>query len=706
MAMSLMSADGVSRYWIIYDSNNNILPPRRYDDAPRQDIIVENTVEALKREYKFVIVRAGTGSGKSLITMSAVGSYIMPTRGRTSARNRGVVLTPTNALANQYYQDFMRGRYSLVRDGMQLSVAVLFGKEKYQCAADPKVNVLNAKCSYGSYAQRFKCPMYKPVVTQDVYAMLSTAYKVNAVPYECVSGTCYYIMRNATGCKYYDDLAQYISSSIIVTNPWKFTIEFEKGTLPSHVVTAIDEFDSVLMSMIPMIMLDAAYVNQLISRYNMHTHRSAVKLLEYVRNTNVEPYDVFHQFIEFINAAREISYTDYKNCIESKQDPSHCSRYIELIQDISALDRKLRIAFTSVRAFRHKGKVVIVGDMRSFMRNMSYKVLLVSATLLPADILERMGIDSYYIVEGPKRIRGKAYVVIAPTVVNASKMNITTDPEFAATYAKALRDAVAVALHYKPTFIPVHAYWIFSHPLVKAALREVIDVDDAFDTNGAKIMEMRDGKRDVVISAFATRGIDMSYDRCRSVVIPKLPVPDIDAAEIIATVFGERTREVLDYLTETNLYHTISRAIRGDDDWAVIISPDIRTYIHLRKLQLQGYLNIEWYAAPAPTRGTVEDLSKYLSIESVNGAVKFKVPDEVKQIIEQTELNQHDQLESEYANLKAVEIKDEPQNAAEAGGGTAPNGDAASNGAQAPSPAGASEATADGADNSSVQAQH
>ena len=642
--------------WIVYTADGKPLTPRTYEDAKPQDVLVDEVVTSLKGPYRYIILRASTGAGKSVMIMSSVGAYIARPSSSKSQRHRGVVLTPTNALALQYYEDFMLRKYRLIKDGIALSVAVLFGKDRYRCALDSRYTALTAKCNMGSYAKRLSCSMYKPVVTHDVYTALSSAFKVNAVPYECVSGTCYYIMRSGTGCRYYDDLAHYIAASIIVTNPWKYMTEFERGTLPSNSVVAIDEFDGVLLSMVPMLQLDPQYVQALISKFNMHSNKTAVKLLEAVRNVNVEPYDVFHLFVDFINAVRNVVYAEFKQCVETSDNLSDCLRYVELMQEVNSYERKLKISFTSIRAFRYKNKVVIVGDLKSFSRTMGPKVLLVSATLLPDSILERMGIDDYVVIEGPKRIRGTVYAVVPSTVVYASKTAITSDPEYAAAYANAFRDAVKLAMHYKPTFISVPAYWIYEHPMVRAALSEVLDLDDVLDKDGSKILELRDGKRDVVISAFATRGIDLSNDRCRSVVVPKLPVPDLDNAEILASVFGE-SKSVLNLLTTVNLYHTISRAVRGDGDWAVLISPDIRTYMYLKRLERSGYTRVEWFKAPIPADG-VESLPNVESVE--NGVVKFKVSDELVQLIEQGNV---DVLRDEYGiqsgKLGDVRVLDE-----------------------------------------------
>ena len=127
---------------MVEDKNDNTVVPnafrRRFpfsEIRPVQGEILDLLDKIYSMEkYRYIVIEAGTGIGKSAIAKAIAG-----------VENRTHVLTATKQLQDQY---------EAFDDG---TVAIIKGQSNYKCAVDTEVRCSSGPCKFGDKGLRYKC---------------------------------------------------------------------------------------------------------------------------------------------------------------------------------------------------------------------------------------------------------------------------------------------------------------------------------------------------------------------------------------------------------------------------------------------------------------------------------------------------------------------------------------------------------------------
>lgn len=591
----------------IFYADGSEVEPLVFPNGISQRDVVKQVVTNLE-SHDVVVVESAPGTGKTHIAMGIISEYADVGSAKApiiDGRHRGVLVEPINAIATQVQYDFTY-RFKVVQYGREIPVGTVFGRRHYICSvtngsADkaPCVGLVSKKLD--------ACAQLAPVVTEEEYQFLQPHVGV-AISYNCVSGTCYKIRGLTTGCPYYDAHSVYITHPIIVTNPQKYRLHVLTGVAPEHAIVVIDEADAALPSLELMYTVSHSEMKQLSSKYRVpHLFREVEKTFR----DGYDYIDIINIHAEYWKLLLSIIQEDIKNCFSNcTYDDCTSQCLFKVYDDMMAIKEKLKMIGyiqTSVNvrygrtAYRNDVRISIApADMSPYFRSLfkDKKVVLMSATP-PTDYEMRTYGMQYTRVVAYRKLLGKVYAGYVVGLDRATRFVIDS-PEFKAEYLKSLVENIKAAMYWRPTLVHVIAWDIWENDVLLRMLEMIGVPPDAIDRDGKKILEMRDGKRDIVISSHATRGIDLYGDLVRSIVIPKAPYPMMNDPRVIyykSTLLNEfdkwYRRKMLD-----NLFQLIARGVRGSDDWVVIFSPDVRVYEGLRMLELEGKIDVVWFKAP------------------------------------------------------------------------------------------------------------
>lgn len=133
---------------MIYDLEKNIILPEGCTTAPRkaQIDVLKQVSKALREGYKFIIIQAPTGVGKSVIGYTILNAF-----------GEGYICTSTKALQTQYLEDFpelvdVKGRsnFTCLQNGKTCDLGECKRGIDFKCDLKPlSEEMLNS--SYGSY---------------------------------------------------------------------------------------------------------------------------------------------------------------------------------------------------------------------------------------------------------------------------------------------------------------------------------------------------------------------------------------------------------------------------------------------------------------------------------------------------------------------------------------------------------------------------
>jgi hypothetical protein len=605
---------------IYYKDSNKPVEPIVFPNGISQHDVVRQVVSALE-SHDIVEVESAPGTGKSHMAMMIMAHYAdMGTSGTVvDGRHRGILIEPVNAIATQIRYDFT-ARFRLFHSGKEISIGTVFGKRNYVCAIDRSVTADRAKC----VTARYKCQYYAPVMTEQDFYRIFGSEKPPHITYNCITGTCYKIARY--GCEYYDAHMAYVGTHIIVTNPQKYRLHALAGVLPDHAITVIDEADVSLQAIEPIYTTSFSEINAITSKYRVRNLLDVVK--ETFRN-GADTYDVIMSHIRFWNALYDTIISDIKNCMNGCKD-EECieSCYSSKIDDLLMIREKLTlldiinknkhpVMSRSSNSFRGDITISIApSTMREYFKSVfgigKRKLVLMSATL-PTDQEMRMyGMEDRQTIIAWRRLPGTVYVGFVAGLDRATRTVINSS-EYKLDFIQALVATIKTALAWSPVLIHVVAWDIWLENEILLNELDKIGVGrDAIDRDGRKVLELRDGKRDVVITSFATRGIDLYDNLLRAVVIPKAPYMPYDDPRVMLyrQSFGEA--EFREWY-HTKMLHAvlqmIARGVRHQNDWVVVFTPDLRVIKAIKELEAKNYVKPVWYRAPKPTRNVPLDPS-------------------------------------------------------------------------------------------------
>lgn len=545
----------MTKYWGLY-RDGKLQPPLRYSNGKTQEDVVREIVEAFE-SYDIVILRGGVGTGKSAIAIHVVAHV---------GDGRGIIVVPTKVLEDQYVNDYSGGEFKVVVDGDEVKFASIMGRSNFKCpfsgslassATLPCTRSLVVKRKTGLAKLRridvaSVCPHWSPIVS-DSYA---ETYREELrgvrqyIVYESVSGRRHIFVRDP--CPYYEQFIKYADRNVILMNSAIWEIETFSGRKPKTAIEVVDEADEWLDSLNFERGVSIRTVERLIDQYS--DDPVSVKLID---NLLARLTDLVGKYAGYVG---EIT-----------------SEWLEFIKEYGEIFDEIGRE-SSLGILPSIDKVwmsVDSGGARFFIPNLKSvfakirersadKLLLMSATFPSKDILSDVfGIDDVCFVDGETRFPGTVYLMRTgkEDYVNHRKWR---SESFRKRYFDCLGEILKRAK--RPLLVHVHS----KKYLPEDKLSENLNDRSVFK-----------GKFSEVWSTVAKRGLDLRGDRCRAICILKHPFPDLQDGMLQAIRLKLGDNAFFRYYrdkAERDLIQQVGRAVRSEDDWVEVWSPDLTVH--------------------------------------------------------------------------------------------------------------------------------
>ena len=513
-------------------------------DIPRPDQleITSEVAYAINKGYKYIILEAGTGSGKSAIAATLARIY-----------ENSYILTVTKQLQNQYYEDFKKYGFKLVK-----------GRQNFRC-----IHHKNVTCDKGDCVLKNKSCDYN----------LSPSNPLEKLESACQD----YYWKSDTHCPYWVQKVEGLNSKVTIANydfglyDFNLSHYFKKRKL--LILDEAHNLENKIMSFISLdlnrntlkkdIGLDLDY--NTIDKLQKGTYRDWISFVKHVK----EKYDDRAKIL--INQAKadgedEGFIKDLEK--ELKIESANRQRFISYISDdkdnwICDYDsRNEIISFKplSVKNYTHD-YLFGFGDVCIFM----------SATILNhKKFAQWMGIDI-----------NDVYSIKKDSPFNSADNPIIIKDSFNMSRGY-LKDSA-------PKTIPVLNQILAKHKNEKGLIHTVSKDcrkyimnhinDDRLMTHTTKnrhrkLEEYKSSKNSVLVSPSMSEGVDLPGEQCRFQVIYKLPFMTL--SEQVRKRLNE-DEEWYDYRTCISLVQTFGRGIRFDGDYCTTYVVDSRFNDFIRK---------------------------------------------------------------------------------------------------------------------------
>ena len=594
--------------WKVYYTNGKIVKPRKYPCGKSQDFLVEELVEAYSKGAKRVILQAAPGTGKSLIALLTFFNLY-------GKNGKGIVVVPTKALQIQYSEDYGGKKFIIGEPDNPLSIGFIWGRRNFKCPLNPqKYYCDNAPCvnelKYASIIDKIdSCPFYNKPLTRKQFEKIVEVFGEDnfqiVTEYKTVTGLEYVIYRRRNGnlvygCPYYEQFIQYATKDVIVLNDKMWFFEKRLGRIVAYDFEILDEFDTIFLSHLPKINVNyVEYIQTLLDftrkyKPNDDVEESMLEILQanlrkvkYMFKKVKTKDDLLEVVDQLLNL--KIEYIDIFQ--HADEEVEKIFSKIEFIKDI--LNR-----FYSIYEFVRRGNkiLLICIEPKDYYKNtiLKYsdyadrKILFMSATPLNEFLLREMfGIVPDEWIKGEVKVPGICYLGGTFTMEVSGKQFIN-NLNYRKKYAEHLYDTII-----KARLEVNNILGIVTAKKYIEALRRFKQMFIPYDEDGTLLEKFRKGEIDEVWTTRAFRGIDLPH--CHGIIMTKYPFPELNDPFWMA--LRDRRphlfKSLYNWIAEITLFQSICRALRDENCWVVIYSPDAKVKIKILEFARQNLLNVK-----------------------------------------------------------------------------------------------------------------
>jgi len=543
--------------WGLY-RNGKLVPPLSYSNGKTQKDVIEEIVEAFE-SYDIVALQGGVGTGKSAIAIHVVAHV---------GNGKGIIVVPTKILEDQYTDDYGGGKFKVVLNGSEVKFSSIMGRSNFRCiyyggsagsAVLPCTRSLTVSDGKGVTRLRridvaSRCPHWTPVISNlyiDTYTEELDDVEKH-IKYESVTGIRYILVRKP--CPYYRQFLSYARDNIILMNSAIWEIETFMGRKPKTAIEVVDEADAWLDSLTFERQITIKTVQRLIDQYAddpkivRELDKLLVRLTELLAQYNGYTGEITEDWISFVKKFSDI--------FDEIGREANLGTLLNIDKVWMTVDER----WEKVRFFVPNLKAVFA----KIRERSADKLLLMSATFPPRDVLEDVfGIDNICFVEGETKFPGTVYLrrTGKEDYVSYDKWK---NPSFRQKYFECLDEILSKAK--RPILIQVHS-------------RRYLPADKMDEKLNDRTVFKEDFTE--AWSTIAKRGLDLKGDKCRAICVLKHPFSDLSDGMLQSIrlklgddVFFRYYRDKAD----RELIQQIGRAVRSDDDWVEVWSPDLTVH--------------------------------------------------------------------------------------------------------------------------------
>jgi Rad3-related DNA helicase len=478
--------------------------------------IISKIKNALDDGYKFIVLEAGTGTGKSAIATTLSKIY-----------SPSYILTMTKQLQSQYAVEFS---YPLVK-----------GRGNFSCKSDLEVSCDVGVCQITPKSKKFSCEfgITKKEAEQAIFAFED-------------SGGFPYFFKSPNKCNYWEQKADAINSEITLMN-------YDYALLELNYVRHFPKRD--------LIVLDEAHniENKLMNR--MEVNLLNQRLEKDIKKT-IPPqmfnYEDPEDWIIFI----EILYSAYKEIITKDLPKNKADRIVSTRFRLMELLNNLEDDPENWVVDKTPGGVSFKPlKISSYANDMLFqhaeKCLLMSATILDHRLFCKwLGIDynEVYSIKVKSTFPASRRPVYIKPVGNMSKRSIKyTAPRTIPILEKIIE-------HHKREKGLIHTHNYKCQKYIMSHLNNPRLMDHTPLNREMKLLQFENTNKPVVlVSPSMSEGVDLPYEKCQFQVIYKIPFPYLGDKQI-------NKRQHIDpkwyaYKTIMTLIQAYGRGMRAEDDF-------------------------------------------------------------------------------------------------------------------------------------------
>lgn len=541
--------------WRLYNhKRNEAINPLEYQSKSQVDLI--NEIYDALEGCDIVFLQGAVGTGKSVVALHLIAEF-----------GKGIIQTPTKALENQYQKDYQQGDICiLMEDSKPLKVEQIKGRNNFSCPHFYD----RVKCDYKSLpcsrplrknesrlGVARECPYWSPVTKKPIAENYANQLDAAMSEYQAIGGAYGFVQRKEN-CPYYQQYQAYLKERIaIIMNSALWDIETFSGRKASVPVEIIDEGDAYLDGLCFRISVGKEKLDKIFNKY-----RDMIE--EEFRD------DLIREFNRLVE--------NYQGYMGSVEPLLHFLDWLVELQDTTRAGELNRLKMISMYA--HEAYVVVYKDRMMFylaepsfvlkeVRKRSGKLVFMSATFQDLSVLEEVyGLEpgEYAFCFGEERHPGTVYAMRTgrEAPVNFKRWK---DIRFRQGYFQ-LRDLIVEQAR-QPKLIQV---WGKKYA-------------EGVERDFKNINVLEGGEEDW--STVASRGLDLSDDKCRSIILLKCPFPDAKDP-ILQTMkhkLGEKAFwKYYNDIAERNLIQQVGRGVRNNKDWVEVWSPDEWVFSKLAKI--------------------------------------------------------------------------------------------------------------------------
>jgi len=517
--------------------------------------IITEIYEAIEKGYKFIILEAGTGTGKSVIAATLAKIY-SPT----------FILTMTKQLQEQYLNDFENEGFSVVK-----------GRRNFNCLSkleDIKNNKDSYRCDTGTCSERYNFQCKYGIIKQapDDKTFFSSGHAF---------GKSYW--RNLVHCNYWQQKAEGIYSDIVIMNydyamfEFNYPHDFKKRNL-----LILDEAHNIEKKIM-------GFIELKISKNTLEKDIKVKIRDDEIKNIQKEGYGAWLSFINFIKRKYikeikklrnniDIGSKSQSNLIREKklQDfTEELDRYNRFIKYLKQ-DKKNWILINEKESIYFK-PITIDKYANDYLFKYTDICLFMSATILDHRQFKKwLGLDNK-----------KIYSIKVDSPFKAKKHPINLNNTFNMKYSNLKRNA--------PKTLSVIEDILKLHENEKGLIHTISYQCNNFlmkNLANGRLITHKNKNREEILSKFEkskkplvllspsmNEGVDLPYDKCRFQIIYKLPFPNTSDKQVNIRI--KKDKYWYPYQTVLNLVQSYGRGMRAEDDYCqtYIIDSRLKTYM-------------------------------------------------------------------------------------------------------------------------------
>jgi hypothetical protein len=561
---------------------------REVELRPWQRKSAEELAEAIGSRKHAVLVEP-PGSGKTLAVLAALAAAL----GRGE---RAIVAVPYVSMLGVW------ARYRVVReDGTELRVVPLVSRAHAMCwytpevrADNPAIPCLDRKLSQGEKAR--KCPFYAP---PSPFRHGGSGPFITVAEYDTASGGKLYVNVNrhsGKACEFYWQFREVAEADVVVMTYKKLVYEWCAGRLPLASVVVLDELE--VFPLQTMLRLDV-------------TESTLNELARGVRTTSLKMVaEIVDVKLAMRHGICKLGYgelADFWRAVHGG-DPLPDRPTVRLCAPGRVVF--VREMGADILARLAGGRAVVVGVTGTPLDDRDAARLLLMRSQPPRIVSNNRRVLGRYIVHVDGQIPVRGIWFKRPELYDDQVRQVCRK------FREYIEWARRVGL---PVFVPLIAYRHL----------DACGIDrSAVDRRGAHIEEFIEGKRDVLITARANRGVHFPHSRLATVIL-KRPYPDVEdlvIAWLRGDVAGELAdkgrharprwggREFIEVHARATLFHMLGRSTKSDSDVVVVLTPDARVIEEIEAMSQLVEMSVTYVksleeiermlaALPPPPRG-------------------------------------------------------------------------------------------------------